>query len=64
MLNPETLYVVEDKNTVLWGRTPDGIGMYWYDEDDENAKTDVCDFKRVHYFESSREFDNFRDGLN
>jgi hypothetical protein len=64
LLDPETLYIVENRDgSVSYGRTPDGLGMYWYDEDQKHeAQTDVCDYKRSRYFDSPREFDDFRYG--
>lgn len=62
-LRTDTLYIVATPGSddVLWARTPDGIGCYWYDEGDEDAKTDVEDFKRTRYCENMREFDRIRD---
>lgn len=66
-LNPETLYIIRDGHhdeVTLWVRTPDGVGAYWYDEDDEDALNDVCPVKRRRIFDNMREFDSFRFGGN
>lgn len=59
---PDILYVVWNRDGSLsYGRTPDGIGMYWYDEDEEDtAREDICEVRRVQYFDSHKEFDEWR----
>lgn len=66
-LKTNTLYVIDESFTddegteheQTFGRTPDGVGMYWYGDEDE-ARGDVEAVERVAHFESSREFDEFR----
>lgn len=64
MLDPETLYIVSNLDgTKFYGRTPDGEGMYWYDENQaEDALNDVCVVTSVRRFDTPREFDDFRYG--
>lgn len=61
-LDPETMYIVRDyDDSLLYVRTPDGVGCFWYDEDErEEAEGDVCDHKRVMHFDSNREFEDYR----
>jgi len=61
-LDPETMYIIINRdNTETFVRTPDGIGCFWYDDDQyEVACGDVCDYRRVMYFDSSEEFENYR----
>jgi hypothetical protein len=64
-LDPETLYIIWNHRTETYSyaRTPDGIGCYWYDEDQrEEARGDVCDVKRAKHFDSHAEFDDYRNG--
>lgn len=64
MLDPETLYVVNDCDDVpiYYGRTPDGVGMYWYDAvDRDEALNDVCVPVRVREFDSMDEFEDYRE---
>ena len=62
-LRTDTLYIVSTPGSedVLWARTPDGVGCYWYDEGDPDAYTDVEDYKRVRHCANMREFDSLRD---
>ena len=61
-LRTDTLYVIsepfscDEQDSVTFGRTPDGIGMYWYLDEDE-ARGDVEPVKRVRMFDTHREFD-------
>lgn len=69
MLDPETLYVIlgddDDAFPISYGRTPDGIGMYWYDFDQrDEAIGDVCDPVRTRHFDSHKEFDDYRDRVS
>lgn len=63
-LDPETMYIITDRDdSEHFARTPDGVGCYWYDEDQwEEAKGDVCDHKRIMHFESHADFDQYRNG--
>lgn len=65
MLNPETLYCIagmDDAMPHTYGRTPDGVGMYWYDADQrQEAMEDVCEPTEVRYFDSMRSFDKHRE---
>lgn len=66
-LKTNTLYVIDEtfkddegtEHEQTFGRTPDGVGMYWYGAEDE-ACDDVETVERVEHFESGREFDEFR----
>ena len=62
MLDPDTLYIVENEKSgeVHWVRTPDGVGCYWYNEDDEDAKYDVSPFMRTRHV-TYDEFDELRE---
>lgn len=55
MLRTDTLYIVDDQ----YVRTPDGVGAYWYQDEDE-ARGDV---EPVVYVETLNvdEFDLLRD---
>lgn len=62
-LRTDTLYVIEEpfscddpEPVVTFGRTPDGVGMYWYSDEDE-ARGDVEPAKRVLMFDTHKEFD-------
>lgn len=35
LIKPDTLYILEDAEQ--WAITPDGVGMYWYDTEEEAA---------------------------
>lgn len=62
-INPETLYVIWNDRTseYTYVRTPDGVGCYWYDDNQEDeARGDVCEVERVMHFDSHREFDDYR----
>lgn len=63
MLKTNILYAItEDNGDVTYGRTPDGIGMYWYDEDDlETALGDVEPVTSTMYFDGMDEFQEHRD---
>lgn len=64
MLETETLYVISQFEAPnVWGWSPDGEGMYYYDNlsECELDNPDVADWP-VHYFHSPREFDDFRYG--
>jgi len=69
MLDPETLYVIlgddDDSFPIAYGRTPDGVGMYWYDFDQrEEAIGDVCDPVRTRHFDTQKDFDDYRDRVS
>lgn len=64
-MDPETLYVIRtDPPTYV--RTPDGVGAYWYTEDEHGpdykqmAKEDICTPTRTSYFDSELDFFNWR----
>lgn len=72
-IDVETLYIIGDARPAgaryvdphnpveQYVRTPDGRGCYWYDENQlDEAKTDVCDFRRTHYFETIEDFEDYR----
>ena len=61
-LRTDTLYVIDEPyendgdSKSSFGRTPDGIGMYWYG-DEEEARGDVEPVTRTAFFDTHREFD-------
>lgn len=62
-LRTDTLYVIEERfscddvdSDVTFGRTPDGVGMYWYG-DEEAARGDVEPVVRTAFFDTHRKFD-------
>ena len=61
-LRTDTLYVIsepfscDDDPLFTFGRTPDGIGMYWYG-DEQAARGDVEPVKAVRMFDTHKEFD-------
>lgn len=62
-LRTDTLYVISEPcscddvdSDETFGRTPDGIGMYWYADEDE-ARGDVEPVRAVRMFDTHREFD-------
>lgn len=62
LMDPETLYVIRNRDgSYSFARTPDGLGCYWYDDDDEEeARGDVCEVTRVRHFDSHAEFEEWR----
>ena len=69
MLDPDTLYVIlgddDDAFPIAYGRTPDGIGMYWYDFDQrEDALNDVSTPTRTRHFDSHADFDRYRERVS
>lgn len=62
VLRTDTLYVIDEayendgESDATYGRTPDGIGMYWYGDEDE-ARGDVEPVVRTAFFDTHREFD-------
>lgn len=61
-MDPETLYCIwQADDTIQYARTPDGVGCYWYDEDQKaDALADVCEVRRTRWFESNEEFEEWR----
>lgn len=66
-LRTDTLYVIEERfscddehSDETFGRTPDGVGMYWYG-DEEAARGDVEPVKAVLMFDTHKEFDETFD---
>lgn len=62
-IRPECLYVIwnEPAGEYLYVRTPDGVGCYWYDDNQEDvARGDVCDVEYTKHFDSVKEFDEYR----
>lgn len=69
MMEPDTLYIIfgedDDAFPMQYGRTPDGVGMYWYDFDQRaEAIGDVCDPVRTRSFNSMKEFDEYRERVS
>lgn len=66
VLRTDTLYVIserfscDDSEPETFGRTPDGVGMYWYGDEDE-ARADVEPVKATRMFDTHREFDETFD---
>lgn len=61
--DPDVLYVIgheDEGEPVLYVRTPDGVGAYWYDTRDE-AEGDVSDPIATRYFDNPTEFDEWRE---
>lgn len=61
-LDPETMYIITNRDGFeSLVRTPDGIGCFWYNEDEYDiACDDVCDVVHKMYFDSIEEFENYR----
>jgi hypothetical protein len=60
-LDPNALYVIHDFDVTRYARTPDGVGCYWYDENQrEEARGDVCDPTYIKYFQSFTEWEEYR----
>ena len=62
-LRTDTLYVIgerfscdDEHSAETFGRTPDGVGMYWY-ADEEEARGDVEPVKATRMFDTHKEFD-------
>lgn len=68
-LRTDTLYVIDEpyrdedgtEHEQTFGRTPDGLGMYWYGDEDE-ARGDVEQVARAAHFETYADFDEWREG--
>lgn len=62
MIRPDVLYIIgyeyADESYAI---TPDGVGMYWYD-DREAAEDDLPEDYDEMYFDSEAEFEDFRYG--
>lgn len=63
-LKTDVLYVIDSPTgEMMYARTPDGVGCYWYDETAEDeAYGDVCPVVSVVHFDSHDEFEAFREG--
>lgn len=63
-IQPEVLYIVENGDHFDFGWSPDGWGVYWWDENIctmDDFLAECRGFPR-HYFASDEDFDNFRFG--
>lgn len=62
--DPDVLFVILDDSGEVahYVRTPDGVGAYWYEADQEDeARGDVSDPVATRTFDSVDEFDEFRN---